>query len=58
MKKVKELNKIAVVYGYIIAYEARNKDGLHDCNDKDHPGEKFMNIFSFFINIYFLNEFK
>ena len=33
IETIKNENKIAVVYGYIIAFEARNLQGLHDCND-------------------------
>ncbi len=36
-RKMKELGKIPVVYGYIIAFEARNLWGLYDCNDPKHP---------------------
>lgn len=37
LNKVKEAKKIPVVYGYIIAFEARHRAGLWDCNDPKHP---------------------
>lgn len=37
LEKVKQLKTAAVFYGYIIAFEARNKDFIYDCNDPQHP---------------------
>jgi len=39
LKKMKENNKLPVMYGYVIAFEARVRDGLYDCNDPRHPNK-------------------
>ena len=36
-RKMKELGKIPVVYGYVIAFEARNLWNLQDCNHPNYP---------------------
>jgi hypothetical protein len=33
LKIAKSLNKIPLFYGYVIAHEARNLEGLRDCDD-------------------------
>lgn len=47
IKKCKQLGKIPVFYGYIIAFEARAKNGLQDCdvdpiNNLCHKGANFI----------------
>ena len=36
---MKEKNKLPVMYGYVIAFEARVRAGLYDCNDPEHPNK-------------------
>ena len=38
LRTAKQLNKPVVLYGYIIAFEARVNEGLYDCNDPINPG--------------------